>query len=77
MTPGQALEQIAYICITRHPDQDGNTIPEDIEKLLKQYFSIQYAAAESKFYIETQKAIETFEQLDPNVRETVFEHFGR
>lgn len=77
MTPEQALEQIAYICITRHPDQDGNTIPRDIEAYLKQYFPIEYAAAKSEFEIQTRLAIEKFEHLELSIREAVFDHFGR
>ncbi len=77
MTPGQALEQIAYICIASDPDEDGIADLEDIHEILKKNFPIEYAAAKSKFDIETRKAIETFEQLDPTVREAVFDHFGR
>ncbi len=76
MTPGQALEQIAYICIASDPE-DGVSDLGYIREILERNFPPEYAAAKSKFDIETRKAIETFEQLNPTVREAVFDHFGR
>jgi hypothetical protein len=77
MTPDQALEQIAYICIASDPDEDGVSDLEEIREILEMNFPSEYAAAKSKFDIGTQKAIETFKQLDPTVRKAVFDHFGR
>ena len=77
MTPGQALEQIAYICIASDPDEDAVLDLEEIREILERNFPIEYTAAKSKFDIETRKAIETFEQLDPTVRKAIFDHFGR
>lgn len=77
MTPDQALEQIAYICISGDPDEDGIADLENIHEILKKNFPIEYAAAKSKFDIQTRRAVEAIEQLDPSIREAVFQHFGR
>lgn len=75
MTPNQALEEIAHICITSNPVEGG--VLDDIQELLKKYCPIEYAAAKSKFDIETRIAIENFEQLDPSIRKAVLDYFGR
>jgi len=77
MTPEQAIEQIAYICFSKDPGEDGAEILGHILYYLERYCPIEYAAAKSRFEIQTRQAIETMDQLEPAVREAVFRHFGR
>jgi hypothetical protein len=77
MTPEQAIEKIAFTCISRDPDGDGSDVLEEIHDMLEREFPLLYAAAKSKFDITVRKVIEQIDQLEPGIREEIFDHFGR
>ena len=77
MTPEQAVEEIVFKCISRDPNEDGSGVLEEIHDILEREFPLIYAAAKSKFDITVRKVIEQIDQLEPGIREEIFDHFGR